>query len=141
MSEQVKPLSEAELSELVLVFVASKQGEWVVDALDSGSIGSVETPDGDVIAQAAQMVPRDQDMKQQHRRDNAVAIAALHNAFPRLMATIRAERERAAKLAEDAGDLKWSQYKRGNGTERANPYTEGESDALHEIAARIRSGA
>lgn len=51
-------------------------GPWIVDALRSGSIGSVETLDGDCIAQAMQMLPRNDDPTQEHRRSNAILIAA-----------------------------------------------------------------
>jgi len=49
---------------------------WLADPGDSGTIGAIVTVSGDTVAQAMQMVPRDRDPTQSHRRANAQMIAS-----------------------------------------------------------------
>lgn len=105
MNKQHEPMSEAELAELERVFAASTQGDWsiphfaddtttcncvyVLSEGYAGSICDIGVDNGLKIADGG-----NDDPPLEEAKANAQFIPMAHNAFPRLLATIRAERER-----------------------------------------------
>lgn len=98
-----EPMSHEELAELERVYVSATAGEWWDDSYNTVFAGSGEEskimfsipdhPQGDLY-EPEQSRERSDWYKESER--NKSAILAIHNAFPRLLATIRAVRGRDA---------------------------------------------
>lgn len=133
-----EPLTDAELAELEQVYLASPQGKWQ-------EIANLvrDEHDHDILSadwpypwkRFADEEWTDEESKAGHKRRSVSevygtcrAIAAMHNAFPRLLATIREARVACAKVAE--GEM----YAWDN--ERNDRYNQ----ACRDIADAIRRG-
>jgi hypothetical protein len=119
-----EPMTEAELAELERVYMAATEGpcdaRYMQDAIPVACVhfGVVSLSQG---VETGRM----------WQRDDAEMYAALHNAFPRLLATIREAREALAKVAE--GEMV-DAAATGAWTDIAY------NQACRDIAAKIRRG-
>lgn len=124
-----EPMSDAELAELERVWGNGTEGpceaRYMQDAIPVACVhfGVVSLSQG---VETGRM----------WQRDDAEMYAALHNAFPRMLATIRQERERCALVAEEYG----KQDRWPNGNDWSVGFASGQENAGEDIAARIRSG-
>lgn len=134
-----EPLSDAELAELERLYAAATQGEWWDDTYNSVFVGKGDEykiifsipdhPKGDSY-EPDQSAERGAWYKESAQ--NKDHLLALHNAFPRLLATIRQERERCASIAlEICGE-----YPADYNLQRTGAWI----SASHKIEMAIRSG-
>lgn len=86
------------------------------------------------------LLPNDSDAQLTVRMlDKALAAPSESNAEPPAYMSGAEVREAAARICEEHAAKRWDAYRRGDGSDRANPHAQGESDGAEQCALLIRA--